>query len=98
MSIMWRRKVWINTICLGAFVILSIVDAVTTYKIISDGGSELNPIVWFFIKVFGLTLGLVLIKVLVVSFILWLNPPFIVTMFLVVVYVMVCASNLRQLA
>ena len=88
----------LEIIFLIAFLILSIIDAVTTHKIISDGGSELNPVVWFFIKTLGLTLGLVAIKGLVIGFIFWLNPPIIFTGGLVIIYIYVCLHNVRQLA
>jgi hypothetical protein len=75
-----------------------VVDGVTTYKIISSGGYELNPIVKMFIKFFGLTLGLVAIKGLVIGFIFWIQTPPIVLYGLVIFYIYICHHNIKQLA
>ena len=49
-------------ILLFVFTILQFIDSWTTYKVISKGGRELNPIVRFFIDKLGLKTGLAVVK------------------------------------
>lgn len=50
-------------ILLGIYlIILQVYDAILTNAIILEGGSEINPIVNFFMNTFGTVLGLIIIK------------------------------------
>lgn len=73
------------------------IDGITTFKIISDGGYESNPIVDAFIKCLGLTVGLVTIKLLVLGFIAWITPHVSIIMILIALYMWVCWQNIKVL-
>lgn len=49
------------------FVIVNIIDIITTYIILNNGGTELNPIVNYFTSNFGLVPGLLGFKGLVIT-------------------------------
>ena len=55
------------------FVVLQILDLYTTYKIISNGGQELNPVMRWVIQKFGLVTGISSAKAIFVAmlFLLW---------------------------
>ena len=57
-----------QTILLGIYLILlQIYDIIITDTVMSNGGSELNPTVNFFMDKFGVLLGLIIIKIIVVA-------------------------------
>ena len=85
------------TITLVFFGLLMIIDSVTTYKIISSGGYEMNPIVSTFMKHLGATAGITTVKVGAFGFIYWINPPILILWILVTVYIWVCWHNIKQL-
>lgn len=78
-------------------ILLSFIDAITTFKIISDGGYELNPIVNAFIKCLGLTAGLTTIKLLALIFIAWIAPHISIIIALVIAHIWVCWQNIKVL-
>lgn len=84
--------------------ILQVLDFYTTYKAISSGGKELNPIVAWLMKYLGLIPALVLVKGYVAVFVLVgasvgafdSNGGFIALAGLFVVYAVVVLNNLKQ--
>jgi hypothetical protein len=54
------------------FVVLQVLDVDSTKKVLANGGRELNPIVNFFMKKFGINQGLYLTKIIVIAFIVGL--------------------------
>lgn len=74
-----------------------VVDGITTYKIISSGGYEINPIVSTFMKYLGASLGLATIKLGAFGIIWWVDPPIFILWILLIVYIYVCRHNIKQL-
>lgn len=58
-------------VLLALLVILQYYDGLTTYRLLSKGGRELNPVVRWFINRFGLRNGLLLVKGNIALLILW---------------------------
>ena len=56
----------------SCIVLLNVVDGLTTYRILSAGGQEMNPIMDWFIQIFGILDGLVLGKIVfLIPLIIW---------------------------
>jgi len=53
------------------FVVLQILDIDSTKKVLSKGGHELNPVVDFFMRRFGINKGLYIIKFIVTMLIVY---------------------------
>jgi hypothetical protein len=53
------------------FLVLQVLDVDSTKKVLANGGRELNPIVDFFMKKFGINKGLIIAKLIVVPVILY---------------------------
>lgn len=82
-------------------VVLQYLDGWTTYKVLSKGGRELNPVVRWFINQFGLLNGLVLVKgslaVALIAATFYGTMPWWVLGVLCVLYVVVVAHNFKEL-
>ena len=58
-------------VLLSLLIILQYYDGLTTYRLLSKGGRELNPVVRWFINQFGLRNGLLLVKGNIAVLITW---------------------------
>ena len=88
-------------ILLIIFTVLQILDVYTTYKILSNGGRELNPLVRWVIEKVGLVLGISSLKVILVACltVIWYNNMLPVWAMVVadVVYAGVIAYNMKSI-
>lgn len=87
-----------ETLCL-IFAVLQIADALTTLKILSNGGSELNPVMrWIFTKL-GTVNGLMVVKCSVILLFYAAMPyiPVWVYVLMVALYTYVVFHNIRQI-
>ena len=81
---------------LAIFSLLQVADAALTYKVISAGGVELNPVMrWLFDRI-GVIPGLVIAKVLITALVV-LFAPWQVVAGLCVLYAGVVSWNTYQL-
>ena len=77
---------------------LQTADAYLTWRILANGGRELNPIVRVLMKWFGVVAGLVLAKAaLLAAAALWLVSHSVATLLLVGLYCWVVVHNWKQL-
>lgn len=86
-------------------VLCQFIDFATTYRIITNGGKEMNPVVKKLMDIFGLELGLFIAKFYVAGFV-WIGAMLgwfeseiglIALLALAVLYVAVAVHNLRQM-
>lgn len=81
------------------FVVLQLLDALTTLHILKMGGKELNPIMNWLFKVFGTPTNAFIVKVFVVSiigvFLTVLAPKMLI--FVIDVYALVILWNVYQI-
>lgn len=83
-------------------IILSIADYWTTFIILSHGGVEKNPLVNFFIKRWGIKLGILVIKaipILAMGVLVYLYPSVTIDflIFLVTLYCWAVWHNFREM-
>lgn len=91
-----------ENILLALLIILQYYDGLTTYRLLSRGGRELNPVVRWCIDRFGLLNGLILVKGNIALLITWttlvgLMPVWILAG-LCLLYVAVVYHNFTELA
>ena len=94
---MWVTKMLIILAIL--LIALNAFDFYSTYKILKNGGSEVNPVMNFLIKKLGLVLALVLSKLLVlicIAVLVWLEMVCLLVI-LVCIYSYVAVHNFREL-
>jgi len=80
------------------FTILQVADVWTTHKVLSAGGSELNPVMDWFFKRFGVLPSLIVIKVavVVVFWVYMLDYPLLVSA-VCIFYAFVIVNNLKHM-
>lgn len=94
---MWVTKMLIILAIL--LIALNAFDFYSTYKILKNGGSEVNPVMNFLIKKLGLVLALVLSKLLVlicIAVLVWLEMVYLLVI-LVAIYIWVAVHNFREM-
>ena len=88
-------------VLLSLLIILQYFDGLTTYRLLSRGGRELNPVVRWCINRFGLAGGLVLVKGNIALLLAWTSlvgiMPWWVLAVLCVLYVFVVVHNFKEL-
>lgn len=87
------------TALLWIFIALQFADAFTTMKILARGGSELNPIMAWVFKHFGVMSGLFMVKAPIVAFFAYFLDLIQMWLMIVVcaVYAWVVYHNVKQL-
>jgi hypothetical protein len=78
---------------------LQIADAYLTWRVLANGGRELNPVVRILMKWFGVAAGLMLAKAaLLAAAALWLGDHVVLILLLVALYSWVVMNNWKQLS
>ncbi len=82
----------------GIFTVLQAMDVWTTHKVLSAGGSELNPVMDWLFKRFGVLPSLIVVKVavVVVFWVYMLDYPLLVSA-VCIFYAFVIANNLKHM-
>lgn len=81
------------------FIILQFLDGLTTYKVLSKGGVELNPVLNKIFSIFGWIPSLVVIKLIAIAAGIWMyaNQQVEVLIALNLIYAYVVLHNFRQM-
>ena len=79
--------------------VLQVLDAFTTHRILQKGGVELNPVLSYLFSKFGAVRVLFLSKAIIMSLIgyLYANEQATILAILAVVYTLVVANNWREM-
>ena len=85
-----------HDILLIFFALLQLGDIYTTYRILKNGGRELNPVMAELFKLFDVLPALLVVKMLVIVLVWWADI-FYLTMGSCVAYVAVVSNNFRVL-
>lgn len=80
-------------------IVLQLLDGYTTIKILSSGGTELNPLIRKLIDSIGIAKGIILVKILavVLGYLLLTMGQTSPLIFLAILYSLVVANNLYNL-
>lgn len=80
-------------------IVLQLLDGYTTIKILSSGGTELNPLIRKLIDSIGIAKGVILVKILAVmlGYLLLTMGQTSPLIFLAILYSLVVANNLYNL-
>lgn len=80
-------------------VAMILADGYTTFRILRSGGTELNPVMRWFMRRFGLVLGILVSRLVAIGAVTMLYMAGLQTLILAVyvVYVFVVANNINQM-
>jgi hypothetical protein len=88
----------VEQILCAIFTLLQVIDVWTTHKIMSSGGRELNPVMDWFFKKFGVLPSIIVAKVavLIIAW-LYLISNIEIVFVICVFYIFIVINNLKQM-
>lgn len=86
-----------NIALIVVFILLQVLDALSTLRVLRAGGRELNPVIKWVMNQYGREVGLIGFKVIItlilVRFVMLTSTP--VAIGFVILYILVVGNNLR---